>query len=276
MTQSITVIENLDACVAARAAPELLVRIDELCDAQANFTDQYVAGGRAALYALLGDIMIFVNLVEQSADQLQIISEVKKRLKEERGIKTQKNTSDVAALIRYITGTDRKTAHVYTRVIETARQKGILPSQLSAFIDGAGGVERIRALSVGDTDFDNQESNEERRALTEEYLSCRTELPLGSFEATEYLDSFSSNSAAYEYFVCSRRGDGRYHILSRLPATAEFERVAIKFLTDLVCDDIDKARDGVAQMRRRANDVIRARRQRERCDIGTEVSQSSI
>ncbi len=61
MTQSITVIENLDACVAARAAPELLVRIDELCDAQANFTDQYVAGGRAALHALLGDIMIFVN-----------------------------------------------------------------------------------------------------------------------------------------------------------------------------------------------------------------------
>ena len=238
----------------------LVGQADELAVAHEHFTTHYVVGGRLALYDLLGQMLDLVNKFEAAIDRGDLIANIKYRLRSEFGIKTQKNTSDIAALIRYITRADRKTAHVYTRVIEAAKANGIAPAGISGFIDQTGGIERIRALGVADGSPVDSDLSEEKIALTEEYLSCRAELPLASFEATEFLDRFGSSSTTYEYFVCTRKGDGRYHIMSRLPATPEFERTAIKHLSEMVCSDIAKAREGVASLRRRANAVIQNRR----------------
>jgi len=244
----------------------LIGQADEIAAAHEHFTTHYVVGGRMALYSLLGEMLALINDFESAIDREDLLVNIKRRLRTEFGIKTQKNSSDIAVLIRYMTRADRKTAHVYTRVIEAAKANNIAPEQLPSFIEGAGGVERIRALSASLDSSDACVSSEEKIALAEEYLSCRAELPLASFEATEYLDQFGSNSAAYEYFVCTRKRDGRYHIMSRLPATAEFERIAIKQLADMVCADMERARTGVMTMRQRADEVILQRREKDSQD----------
>ena len=238
----------------------LIAQADDIAAAHEQFNTQYVIGGRMALYTLIGDMLRVVNSFEAAVDRQDLLKIIKQRLRGEFGIKVQKNSGDIAVLVRYMTRADRKTAHVYTRVIEAAKLNAVTPEQLPTFIEGAGGVERIRALGANTTESVAEDDAAERVSLTEEYLSCRAELPLASFEATEFLDKFSSNSAAYAYFACTRKGDGRFHVLSPMPATAEFERIAIRHLSELVCRDMAAARQGVASLRRRANDVIKARR----------------
>jgi hypothetical protein len=235
--------------------------IEHLSLEHESFTKTYVVGGRLALYELLGRILHVVNGLEQSLEKSVVLQDLRARLKNECGIKAQKNTSPIALIIRYITRTDRKTAHVYTRVIEAAVAQGIAPEQMPAFVEGAGGVERIRSLGVNrELRIDAEEEQRVRISLTEEYLSCRAELPLAAFEATEFLDQFNTSGATYAYFVCTRKGDGKFHVMSPLPSTAEFERVAIGHLSKMVCKDMSAAQQGVASLRRRANEVISSRR----------------
>ncbi len=239
----------------------LVGKADEIAAAHEHFTTHYVVGGRMALYKLLGDMLSVINTVEASVERPKVMETLKKRLRDEFGIKTQKNTSDIALLVRYMTRADRKTVHVYTRAIEAAKEKGVLPEQLPSFIEGAGGVERIRAL--GAEGEENEADMAERIALTEEYLSCRTELPLAYFDANKPLDLYGSKTSAFSYFVCTRTCTGKFYVLSPLPPTAEFERIATRHLSTLVCEDMDRAREGIANLRRLANEEIRRRRENE-------------
>lgn len=234
----------------------LIGQADDLAAAHEHFTEQYVTAGRMALYELLGQMLVLINNFELAIDREDLMAKIKYRLRTEFGIKTQKNSSDIAVLIRYMTRTDRKTAHVYTRVIESAKASGVTPAQLPSFIEDSGGVERIRSLAASGQLCVNEDDTAERDAITKEYLSCRSELPLASFEATEFLDQFGSPDTAYAYFVCSRKGDGKFHVLSPLPSTARFEKLAIDHLSEFVCKDKAAAIEGVARLRRLTNEAI--------------------
>ena len=231
---------------------------DEVASAHEQFTAQYVIGGRIALYNLLGEMMSVIDRFESSGDRDELLSIIKRKLRSDFGIKTQKNSSNASVLIRYMTRTDRKTAHVYSRVIESARASGVKPYELPSFIEGAGGIERVRTLGEEEP-TSAQDENLEKIMLTEEFLSCRSELPIASFDANELLEIQSTKGAVFSYFVCARKCDGKFHVLSPLPRTAEFERLATRHLSQLVCEDWDRAKAGVAALRKKADEVIKAR-----------------
>jgi hypothetical protein len=232
----------------------LVGKADEIAAAHEHFTTHYVVGGRMALYGLLGQMLALINEFESAIDREDLLAKIKYRLYSEFGIKTQKNSSDISVLIRYMTRADRKTAHVYTRTIEAAKANGVTPEALPAFIEGAGGVERIRALGANaDISTDGEDDLKERIALTKEYLSSRGDLPLADFEATEFFDQATSGEAQNAYFVCIRKADGKFYVLSPLPATAELERLAMKNLSEVVCKDHFVAREGIARLGRYTN-----------------------
>lgn len=231
----------------------LIGQADDIAAAHEQFTTHYVVGGRMALYTLLGEMLRVVNSFEVALDREDLLELVKRRLKAEFGIKTQQNSSDTAVLIRYMTRTDRKTAHVYTRVLESAKQCGISPEQLPAFIEGAGGVERIRALSSNQSKASNENGTDECATLAEEYLGYREVLPLASFDANEFLDQVTSGDTKYAYFICIRKPDGKFYVLAPIPATREFERSAIDRLSSVICEDMEQAKEGVLNLKRAAN-----------------------
>ncbi len=231
----------------------LVGQADDLAVAHEHFTTHYVVAGRLALYDLLGQMLDLVNKFEAAIDREDLIANVKHRLRSEFGIKTQRNSSDTAVLIRYMTRADRKTAHVYTRVLESAKQSGVSPAQLPAFIEGAGGIERIRALSSNQPKASNKNGTDEFTALTEEYLGYRKVLPLTSFDATEFLDQVTSGDTKYAYFICTRKLDGKFYVLAPIPATHEFERTAIDRLSSFICEDMEQAKEGVLSLRKAAN-----------------------
>ena len=246
MNQGSELKENL---VVSRS---LIAQADDLAAEHELFTEQYVIGGRKALYELLANIYILVDRFYQSIDKNDLIKIVRKNLQDQYGIKTQHNTSDITVLVRYITRADRKTAHVYARAIETARANQIAPAQFARYLEQAGGVERIRAHAVISNGINHDVANnaEEMMDLTRKYLDARSELPIKSFKLSNKAPAFKS-TAKLNYFACYER-NGRYYVLTQLPVDLKQETDLIKRLSESICENLSRARRNVGKFHTKA------------------------
>jgi len=227
----------------------LIGQAEDLAAEHEAFNTNYVIGGRKALYSLLGKIAVLVERFDTAVDKDDLIKIVRKNLQEQFGIKTQENTSDVTVLVRYITRADRKTAHVYARAIETARENQITPVNVAGYLEKQGGIEQIRSIGVDVQAAEAfQESEKEQIKLAHEFLNARTETPFASFEAPKAFRGIYNKNCSYEYVICSLGPNGQYNVIGKLPAEAAFEHYAIKFFSKYLCKDMDEARAGVSKI----------------------------
>ena len=115
--------------------------------------------------------------------QLLLVNAVGKQ-----GFKLIQPTADVALLVRNMTRSDRKSTHFYTRAIEAALENGIATDAMRDFIDGSGGIEKIRASRVVDAEgnVSHSYSAVDYEAIAEEYLSLKTYVPLGKFDSRKF------------------------------------------------------------------------------------------
>ncbi|MBU3620348.1 hypothetical protein [Polynucleobacter sp. CS-Odin-A6] len=196
----------------------LIGQADDLAREHEEFNDRFIISGRKALYELLGKIYALAEQLDGSIDKEDQVTILRKVLSEKYGIRTQENTSDTTVLVRYITQADRKTAHVYSRAIETARLNKVDSSKFAGYVEQAGGVERIRSDNVA-PGLTNQEveaietERELRLELARKYLTARTELPLSSFNlGKRYSQAPKTNT--YKQFIGYER-KGRYYVLAQ-------------------------------------------------------------
>jgi hypothetical protein len=195
----------------------LIGQADDLAREHEEFNDRYVISGRKALYELLGKIYALAEQLDGCIDREDQVTILRKVLSEKYGIRTQENTSDTTVLVRYITQADRKTAHVYSRAIETARLNKVDSSKFAGYVEQAGGVERIRAgnatPAITYQEVDAMETDRELRLeLARKYLTARTELPLTSFRLGKRYKE-AQRASTFKQFIGYER-NGRYYVLT--------------------------------------------------------------
>jgi exonuclease I len=196
----------------------LIGQADDLAREHEEFNDRYIISGRKALYELLGKIYALAEQLDCCNDREDQVAILRKVLSEKYGIRTQENTSDTTVLVRYITQADRKTAHVYSRAIETARLNKVDSSEFAGYVEQAGGVERIRAGNATPPptyqEVEAIETDRELRLeLARKYLTARTELPLASFNMGKRY-SQTPKTKIYKQFIGYER-NGRYYVLAQ-------------------------------------------------------------
>lgn len=228
---------------------------DDLALEHENFHDHYIVGGRAALYELLGKIYSLAEQLNQCVDRKEQLELFRTVLAQKHGIRTQENTSDTTVLVRYITKADRKTAHVYSRAIETARQNGIASNDFVSYVEQAGGVERIRSNAATSPEGElkdgvSEDEMEEMLGLTRDYLSARSELPLGSFKSPKSLH-VDGEKGALTHFICHER-NGRQNVLARLNISKEQETAIIKDFAKELCLDKKAAKKNISKFHAKA------------------------
>ena len=226
----------------------LISQAEELATEHDLFNDKYIITGRRKLYELLSKIMGLAEQFEASPDRDDLFFNLRYKLKEA-NIKVQENTSDVALLVKYITRADRKTAHVYTRAIETAMARHFKAAELPEAIVSAGGLEKLRLASVDDEKATTQQQLEDEcLELTRTYLQSRGHFPFAQFPAPKQFNSIYNNNCEFEYVVCTI-SNGQYNVVCKLPAEVELENYVLKRLSVNLCQDIDLARQQIAKMR---------------------------
>ena len=118
---------------------------------------------------------------------------------------------------------------MYSRVIEVAKLKSITPANFSSFIEGSGGIEKVRALSAEDLEGDFPSMEDKLKAALEMW-QLRTEIPHSQFQMTKEIMP-DLGVTKFEYFVCIKRNGIRY-VVGQIPANKEFEQHALKMFAN--------------------------------------------
>ncbi len=232
----------------------LISQAEELATEHDLFNDKYIITGRQKLYELLSKIMGLAEQFEASPDRDDLFFNLRYKL-QEANIKVQENTSNVALLVKYITRADRKTAHVYSRAIETAMACHYKAAELPKVITSAGGLEKLRIAAVDDEKvIAQQQLDDERLLLTREFLQSRSYVPFARFPAPAEFDDIYSNHCEFEYLVCTQV-NGSYNVVCKLPAETDLENFVLKKLATNLCKDIDQVKPKIKALQARADEI---------------------
>ena len=208
----------------------LVCQADDLAEEHEQFNTNYIIGGRLALYVLLGKMFDLYKVLEASPDKKVLLGEMKHRLVHDHRIRVQANSSDAGILVRYITRAERKTAHIYARVIEQALINQIPSEYFVDYIEQCGGIEQMRLSGVDQAKaVENEQTLKDNQELAWKYCKAREELPFASFPLKNVFDYLGKEKVWFEYYVCAKRGDKRY-VVANIPADKAFEERAITLI----------------------------------------------
>lgn len=136
------------AVVNKEDTTEVLGYIDVLVKHQAELA-AYNERGNGGLYKLLGEIMQACEYVNACDNPAEVVKNLRKTLKTERGIKTQAKSSIASIIIKCLVPTSRKTQCVYASVIKAAEADGIAGDKLAEYIRANKGIENVRKIHAG-------------------------------------------------------------------------------------------------------------------------------
>lgn len=138
---------------------DLLAQVDTLSTRHDMYVEQFVTRANDELYAMLADMMRAREDIAASGCEEYLVKSLRKSLRERWDIKTQKNTSVTALVVRYITRGKRQLVHNYAGVIDRAAAAGITSDKLVDYIRQQGSIDAIRKKTA-DTELRKQQTEQ--------------------------------------------------------------------------------------------------------------------
>lgn len=136
---------------------DVLAQVDTLNTRHDLYVEQFVTRANDELYAMLADIMRVREDIAASGCEEYLVKSLRKSLRERWDIKTQKNTSVTALVVRYITRGNRQLVHNDAGVIDRATAAGVTSDKLVDYIRQQGSIDAIRKKTA-DTEQRKQQS----------------------------------------------------------------------------------------------------------------------
>ena len=194
-----------------------------------EYLEKYVTKANEELYQLLSDIMKFAQTVVNDKYAEKIIKEMRTELKRQHNIKTQANSSHLSIIVRFITRTNRKNAHMYSKVLETAIASNVDSNELGGYIAKNGGINKLQkatnSIAVDKLKKLNHlkayyaEALINQRALTEPYTSFKVE----PTRSAELHDSSHSCGARNKFMVCTYGKKGELIVIDAIAVDKDLE-----------------------------------------------------
>jgi hypothetical protein len=138
---------------------DVLSQVDTLSTRHDLYVEQFVTRANNELYAMLSDMMRVREDIAASGCEEYLVKSLRKSLRERWDIKTQKNTSVTALVVRFITRGNRQLVHNYAGVIDRAAAEGITSEKLVDYIRQQGSIDALRKKTA---------DNEKRKQQTQQ------------------------------------------------------------------------------------------------------------
>ena len=126
----------------------VLMQANQLCDKHDTYVTQFVTRANEELYILLAGIMLVCEEIWSSDCEDYIVKNLRKEMRDKWQIKTQKNSTVTALVVRYITRGTRQLIYNYAKVIDNAKEAGISAQELTGYIKSKGGIDAVRKKAV--------------------------------------------------------------------------------------------------------------------------------
>jgi hypothetical protein len=122
----------------------IITHADTLAQRHATYVNDFVTRANSELYDILAEIHKLYEQVQGHKQRDKLVKKIRERLKSSHNIKTQANTKTTALVAKLVTRANRKTSHVYSRVLEVAIAAGVKSDGLVEFIKLKGGIDKVR------------------------------------------------------------------------------------------------------------------------------------
>ena len=207
---------------------------DVLAIKHTDYYDTYITKSNEVLSDLLTEIMEYAEMVFASSDVDAVIKAIRNALKNSYGIKVQKNSNIIAIIVRYVTRTNRKNAHVYARAIKLAFDAGKTSAELANFIEENGGVSKIREKNVNAAAVDLKEM--QAHGIKFYTLSWLMDLAENNVIATFKVDEKRNvelgemaRGGYFNYMICKSIGNNEYAVIDAVGQVDDkFEEIMCK------------------------------------------------
>ncbi len=194
------------------------------------YVDTYVEKSNEQLGIHLSELMAYAQAVLAMPNNEQIIKKMRQDLSRNSGIKTQGNSPKLNIIVRYVVRSNRKTAHVYARVIQVAIDAKVTPADLPAFIKANGGIDRIRQKTVNAELVKAKETkqellNENAIAYSRFYFEDFAKNPMATFTIPKEYEARifdATRSGTFHYMICHVER-GEYKVVGALPMYEELD-----------------------------------------------------
>jgi hypothetical protein len=103
-----------------------------------NYKEMFVTRGNQALYALLSKIYALAIQIDMSDNKESILKSIRNAMSLQKNIKTQKNSTALTMIVRWIVGGSRQLAHSYSKALEAAYNDNISTSEIVSYFSDGG------------------------------------------------------------------------------------------------------------------------------------------
>lgn len=180
----------------------ILTHADLVAERHASYVSQFVTRANDELYAILADILKLYEQIEASKQRDKLIKAMRQQLREVYGIKTQANTKTTALITKYVTRASRKTAHVYSRVLEVAIANSITSTGLVAFIKLKGGIDKVR-MNVASAEVAKQQRDQQRSLIKAMRSHVIKQHSLGTVDfGTARQSPLTASDVSFQHVLC--------------------------------------------------------------------------
>ena len=209
-------------------ALKIVNRANELTNDWKTFEEGTLARTNKELYAILGGVYALYKDAHATGCMQEAMEKLRTVLAS-RGMKVQKNSNPVTVFVRYVTNSDRKRAYNYASTILSAKQAGVEPTDLAAYIEKQGGVEECKKTF---TKSPEQLQKEKQLTSAEEIVfeQLQTMAPVQVVKLPGANVTLSEDTQ-FAFVIARSRGDGTFELLRAIPVTSTaLENAAIKEL----------------------------------------------
>jgi hypothetical protein len=205
----------------------IITQATTLADRHALYVDQFVTRANDELYAILAEVMALYEQVQASPDHAKLIKHIRQHLREVHSIKTQANTKTTALVAKLVTRASRKTAHVYSRVLEVAIAAGVNSAGLVEFIKLKGGIEKVR-LAVGNAALTKQQLAQTKALVGSVSLHLQKHAQLGGVSFANRSTLPYACDVKFTHVLCQfNTQTGQHEIVSVMYPNATLENMAM-------------------------------------------------
>jgi hypothetical protein len=202
----------------------------------ASYVDEFVTRGNQALYAVLAKIYAVAVQINHSDNKESIIKSLRNVMSLQKKIKTQKNSSALTLLVRWVVGGSRQLAHTYSKALEAAYTDNIAADELAAYFTKQGGLNGASKR--------NSEQKEVVSTVRETEFNqfMRTaDICSKSFENTKIKwteEVFMNNTSGHAMILGHNSGGGNIHGYRAFNLSNE----AFKKISKILADELFKAK----------------------------------
>lgn len=207
----------------------IITHADLLAQRHQDYVSEFVTRANSELYGILAEMHKLHEMILASPKMDRLIKQMRKLLKENYNLKTQSNTKTTALVVKYVTRASRKTAHVYSKVLDVAIADGISSDGLVDYIKGKGGIDKVRkAVVSAETLRQQQQEQKALETALKQHLAMSTQ-PIATVQLADAKARFPcASDVAFYHLLCNfNLQTKQYEIVAAMYPNSTFESQAM-------------------------------------------------